>query len=64
MCKISDMMLRLVCKTGQGANTCRYVICGPNGFECAKHSQLKETLDSRAEAGAMVAQSDNCEGIK
>ena len=37
---------------------------GSKGFECAKLSSLRRTLDTRAEAGSMVAIGDNCDGNK
>jgi hypothetical protein len=51
-----------VCKIGQGSDCCRYLMIGPNGFECAKLTSLKAHLDHRVELKTIVAQGDNCEG--
>lgn len=51
-----------ICKIGQGADCCRYLMMGGDGFECAKDTELATTLDMRASAGSMTARADNCEG--
>lgn len=51
-----------VCKIGQMAACCRYLVCGAGGFECVKHTELRELLDSRVAAGTMNARGDNCDG--
>ena len=51
-----------VCKMGQGADCCRYLICSGNGFECAKTTSLKDAIDTRM--NQMNAKSDNCGGVK
>lgn len=53
-----------VCLIGQGNACCRYLVMGSKGFECAKLSSLRRTLDTRAEAGSIVAIGDNCDGNK
>ncbi|MGO8241293.1 hypothetical protein ACC806_34715 [Rhizobium ruizarguesonis] len=54
-----------VCKIGQGAACCRYVVGGPHGLECAKHTpELAAQINRRVAAGAFTAQGDNCEGLK
>lgn len=53
-----------VCKPGQGAECCRYLLAGAGGIECGKYSQFKSLLDERVSKGTMVAQGDNCEGVK
>jgi hypothetical protein len=51
------------CKLGQGSKCCRYLIAGPNGFECAKqHIGMKNYLDMRVAADDMNAKGDNCIG--
>ncbi len=59
---ISEDTLKDVCKIGQGKECCRYLACGPNGFDCMKHSSIGRVLDSRVAAGTIRAQGDNCEG--
>lgn len=51
-----------VCKIGQGQDCCRYLVCGPNGFECHKVGSLKGAIDSRALY--MTAKGSNCKGVK
>lgn len=52
-----------VCKIGQGAECCRYLMAGGSGFECAKKTSLAEVLDARVETGSMAARGDNCPGL-
>lgn len=52
--------LHLVCRLGEGAATCRYLVMRPD-FTCAKLSPLRATIDVRA--ATMAAQGDNCDGI-
>lgn len=64
---IPDDHLKAVCRIGQRADCCRYIVrelfsAGP--YECAKHDQtLKEQIDRRHAAVSMIARGDNCEGI-
>ena len=51
-----------VCKLGQENLCCRYLVMGPNGFECAKLSSLKRYLDERVLEEKMTARGDNCAG--
>lgn len=44
---IMSSQIEEVCKIGQGNDCCRYLVVGPNGFECAKHTALKRYLDTR-----------------
>jgi len=53
--------IKNVCKRGKGAETCRFLIMGPN-FECAKATALREALNRRAKEGSMEARGDNCPG--
>jgi hypothetical protein len=50
------------CQIGQGPACCRYLLGGPDGFECAKHTSSKGVLDRRAAKGELYAQADNCSG--
>ena len=63
MNKINEEKAKNICLIGHKNKTCRYVGAGIEGFECLKHTDLKEYLDKKAKAGNMVAQSDNCEGF-
>jgi len=55
-------IVKNTCKIGQGSSCCRYLVVGADGFECAKHTRLKQLLDLRAKFGTIHAVSDNCEG--
>ncbi len=57
---ITKEVLHKVCKPGQGAKTCRYVAVSADGFECAKHTILRKTIDSKTD---MIARGDNCIGL-
>ena len=60
---LSKKYMKEICKIGQGAHCCRYLICGSKGFECAKlHQDLMAALDMRVASGTMTARGDNCEG--
>ena len=49
------------CKIGQGADCCRYLVVGANGFEC-----MKTTISGKAfmdkQVDRMTAKGNNCEG--
>lgn len=64
MKNIPDNHLKEICKIGQRKDCCRYITCGSNGFECAKHTAMKGVLDFKADSKMLTAQSDNCEGLK
>ena len=55
--------LRNTCKIGQAEKCCRYLTVGAEGFECAKLTSLKPTIDARVEAGTFTAKGDNCLGV-
>ena len=58
---LDDKQIKEVCKLGQGEKCCRYLICGGEGFECAKlMTPLKYDIDYKA--STMSAKGDNCEG--
>ena len=54
-----DDHAKSVCKIGQGADCCRYLSMGAEGFSCEKLSPLGDTIDLRDD---MTAKGDNCEG--
>ena len=60
--KISKRMLTDVCKI-KTKETCRYLILGAKGFECAKLTDMKEIIDRKVEANTMNAVGDNCLGV-
>lgn len=53
--------VKSVCRIGQGAQCCRYLLMGQNGFECGKQDEvMRRTIDARVIG--FTAKSDNCEG--
>lgn len=51
-----------VCKIGQGADCCKYLVMG-KGFECMKEDpENKKVIDDNWAVTPHVAQGDNCEG--
>ena len=59
---IPNKTLQDICKIGQGADCCRYVLCGPSGFECCKLTKSKESIDNNIDT--MTAKGDNCKGLE
>ncbi len=54
--------LGTVCKSGQGAATCCFIIFGDAGYQCAKDSCYEKNIRDRLAAGTMEARGDNCSG--
>lgn len=52
--------VRDVCKIGQGADACRYIIVTGNGFMCARESGMRDLLDMRVAEGTYAAEAVNC----
>ena len=59
---VDDIMVTEVCKLGQGADTCRFLIRGAT-WECAKLTSMRVTIDARVAEGSFTAIGDNCNGI-
>ena len=58
-----------LCKPGQGADTCIWLMMGADGWFCAYHNRqhvnlVGESLESRWRRGATVAKRDGCEKVK
>ncbi len=51
-----------VCKMGQGADCCKYLMAGPNGLECAKDPANFGFKDQIEANNTMTAKGDNCDG--
>jgi hypothetical protein len=51
------------CKLGQGADCCRYLALGANGWSCEKNGPHRETIVRRSSKGLMKAKGDNCAGL-
>lgn len=58
-----NQYIKEVCKIGQGAACCKYLVGGKNGFECMRVNPAnKFVIDKNWETTEHVAQGDNCEG--
>lgn len=56
--------IKEVCKIGQGAECCKYLVVGEEGFQCCKTDPLnKKIIDDNWRNTPHVAQGDNCEGV-
>ena len=52
-----------VCKIGQGAKCCKYLLMSANGWECGKVTPTsKKLIDDSWASTNHVAQGDNCDG--
>lgn len=58
-----DGWLRNVCALGHGPKCCRYLICDPDGFNCAKNTSVAATIQGRIAEGTFNAKGDNCPGL-
>lgn len=57
--------IKNVCKIGQKADCCKYLVMGPKGFECSKfHPEDRAVIDRNWAVTEHVAQGDNCEGVE
>lgn len=56
-----------LCKLGEGADTCIWLVMGGKGFECLYYQRqgginlLGETLEDRWKRGLTIAKRDGCE---
>jgi hypothetical protein len=58
-----NLYIKDVCKIGQHAACCKYLVIGTEGFECMKVNPANKNIIDRAwEQDEHVAQGDNCEG--
>lgn len=56
--------IKKVCKMGQGASCCKYLVMGTKGFECMKTDpKNKKVIDDNWATTPHVAQGDNCPGF-
>jgi len=55
--------IKNVCRIGQGAACCRYLVAGLLGLECMKDDPAdKKVVDDSWATTEHIAQGDNCEG--
>lgn len=62
---LEDPRLKAICRIGQGAACCRYVVLTPDrGFQCAKlNPTLARQIAWRQQQQTMGARGDNCAGL-
>ena len=51
-----------VCKIGQGDETCIWLVCGANGFECSCNHKPHALLE-RWRKGMTIAKRDGCDAM-
>ena len=60
--KIDGKTLREICKIGQGALTCKFILCGKDGFRCAKGTKMQIAIEICVQV-VQIAKGDNCPGM-
>lgn len=63
---LDEKEVKELCRPGAGADTCIWLVCGENGFECINYNRqvpnlLGESLEDRWRRGATVAKRDGCD---
>jgi len=61
--KLSDTEVKELCKPGDGANTCSWLVAGTDGFKCCCLHKPHALLD-RHEKKEMTALRDGCDEVK
>ena len=59
----TDEEVKEICKPGAGADTCSWLLMGPNGWECCCLNK-NHSIVNRREKGEMIAMRDGCEKVK
>ena len=59
---VTDDQVTNLCKMGQGENCCSFLVMSPDGFMCAKKTDMAGLIHHRRSLGTMTAQGDNCSG--
>ena len=54
--------VRHLCTPGEGADTCIWLVCGANGFECSCFHR-NHSLSDRWRKGKTVAKRDGCDFV-
>ncbi len=57
---LDEKQIKNVCRPGQGAKTCSFLLAGPDGMECAKGTPLEGMIWARR--STMNAKGENCSG--
>lgn len=58
----TDDWAKRVCKLGQGAECCRYLLWQRGGWSCLKNTESRATMDEWARGHNWTAKGDNCLG--
>lgn len=64
---LSTEEVKELCRPGEDANTCVWLVVGRDGFECLYHNRdtghnlIGETLEERWKKGLTVAKRDGCD---
>ena len=57
---LTDEEVERLCRPGEGANTCSWIVIGRHGFECTIHDKHPVIL-RRLAAGTFRAKRDGCD---
>lgn len=60
---LSSEEVRKLCRPGEGADTCIWVLAGPDGLECSYYNR-PTALNKRWTQGLTVAKRDGCAVVK
>lgn len=63
MKNLTDEEVEKLCKPGEGANTCIWLLMAPTGWECCFHSKPRSLIE-RWEQGLTTAKRDGCDREK
>lgn len=61
--QMDEDRVELICRRGQESACCKYLMFGPDGFDCGKAPGNEMFAQIIAQKQDMVAQSDNCPGV-
>lgn len=63
MTKLTGEQVNTLCRPGQGAATCSFLLMAPRaGWTCAKGTEFEKILAERRQYRRMRALGDNCSG--
>ena len=54
--------LKNVCRFGQEALTCSFLVVGEGGYSCSKGTPVEAIIIQRRKSGSIQARGDNCKG--
>lgn len=56
---LNSIEINILCKPGEGKNTCVWLVCGSKGFECTCKNK-PSTLVDKFKNGDTIAKRDGC----